>query len=181
MIPTEDEIKKLWEKYQLPRQKRVHVELVARVAMALANYFPVDKKLLFAAALLHDIDKAAPKLPGERHPDAAVRILREEGMNEVADVVRTHPLHAILNPTICPTTWEQKLLYLADKMVKYEIIGVDRRFALWRDEHLSKDVQHVIDECYPKVKKLEQEVFNIAGISFDDIKNSRTFSSAKSA
>jgi len=169
MIPNEVQAKVLWEKYQVPASKRIHLGLVAKVAMVLATKIQVNKKLLLAAALLHDIDKAAPKFPGERHPDAAVRILREEGMGEVADVVRSHPLHAILDPAISPKTREQKILYLSDKMVKYDIVGVDQRFALWRDEHLPVEEQKILDASYPKVKELEQEVFRLARISPDDI------------
>lgn len=169
MIPTEKQAKKLWEKYILPEKKRIHVALVAKLAMYFATKIHVNKKLLLAAALLHDIDKKTPKFSGEKHPDAAVRILREEGMNEVANVVKTHALHSILNVEISPKTWEEKLLYLADKMVKYDIVGVDKRFALWNEEHLPSQDQEILDACYSKVKKLEQEVFKLAQISLNDI------------
>lgn len=164
MIPTEVQAHALWEKYQLPRSKRVHVGLVAEVALGLAQQMyqctnvPIDQLLLQAAALLHDIDKNIPKLSGEKHPDTAVRILREEGMEEVAAIVKTHPLHAILDPAITPASLEEKILFLADKMVKYEIIGVDARFRLWNEEHLPADAQAVLDAAYPKVKALEKEI-----------------------
>ena len=119
---------------------------------------PIDQLLLQAAALLHDIDNNIPKLSGEKHPDTAVRILREEGMEEVAAIVATHSLHAILDPVNGPKTIEQKILYLADKMVKYEVIGVDARFKLWSKEHLPPDAQAVLDAAYPKVKALEKEI-----------------------
>ena len=163
MIPTEDQVKQLWEKYGLPERKRRHVGIVAKVAKYMATKLNINEKLLIAAALLHDIDKNAPKLPGEQHPDAGVRILREEGMGEVADLVKTHPLHAILDPAIAPKTIEEKLLFLADKMVKHEVIGVDARFALWRDEHLPTAEQEVLDAAYPKVKELEKEVLDLIG------------------
>lgn len=176
MIPNKDQAKVLWDTYQLPDQKRIHMSLVARVAVYLAKHLQirgthivVNEKLLIAAALLHDIDKTVPKLPHERHPDASVRILRGENMDEVADLVVTHPLHAILDPDISPKTWEQKLLYLADKMVKYDIVGVDKRFALWNAEYLPAESQKLLDECYPLVKELEQEVFTRAGLSLADV------------
>lgn len=168
MIPTEEQAKKLWDKYALPEKKRRHVGLVARVAGFLAEKCKrknvngkINNALLVAGALLHDIDKNVIKLPGERHPDAGVRILREEGMGEIAALVRTHPLHAILDPAITPKTIEQKLLYLADKMVKQEVIGVDARFKLWNDEHLPQEQQKILDAAYPKVKKLEKEMFDL--------------------
>lgn len=169
MIPTEEEAKELWDKYNLPQQKRIHVALVARVALFMGKKIRgVHILLLQAAALLHDIDKAA----GGKHPDAAVMILQKEQMPEVADIVATHSLHEILDPVLRPKTPEQKLLYLADKMVKYDIVGVDRRFELWRNEALPDEAIRILDESYPLVKKLEQEVFNLAQISFRDILNS---------
>lgn len=170
MIPNEQEAKALWDKYHLPENKRVHVELVAKVAMFFAKQITkrngqetINNKLLLAGALLHDIDKAIEKLPGEKHPDTAVRILREEGMEEVAALVKTHPLHAILDPKICPQTREEKCLYLADKMVKYEIITVDKRFDLWRAEGLPDDARRTLKEAYPKVKALEKEIMVYLG------------------
>ncbi len=179
MIPTEEAAKALWDKYQLPEKKRLHVALVAKVAMFLAQKInqsaswrtnqPVNRSFLFAAALLHDIDKNIPKLPGERHPDTAVRILREEGMEEVANVVKTHPVHAILDPALAPKTIEEKLLFLADKMVKYEVVGVDTRFALWNAEHLPQKEQEILDRSYLKVKALEREIFDMIGIHAQDV------------
>ncbi len=171
MIPTEVQAKTLWDKYNLPQQKRIHVALVAKVAMFFAEQsnkatkLHINIELLKAAALLHDIDKNVPKLPGEQHPDAAVRILREEGMDEVADLVRTHPLHAILDPAIAPQTLEERLLFLADKMVKYEILTVDKRFALWNDEHLPPEKQDIFDRAYPKVKALEREICGMIAVN----------------
>lgn len=160
----------------MPEYKRRHVTLVARVALWLArrvksqkSKVKINEDLLMAAALLHDIDKNIPKKAGEQHPDAAVRILREEGMEGVADLVKTHSLHAILDPAICPKTWEEKLLYLADKMVKQEIITVDTRFALWNDEHLHVEAQAVLDTAYPKVKALEKEIFDKIGVKPEDV------------
>lgn len=172
MIPTEEQAKAVWEKYALPEKKRIHVSLVRDVALFLAHRLAVhhepitiNQPLLSAAALLHDIDKAISKLPGEVHPDTAVRVLREERMEEVAAIVKTHSLHAILDPAICPTTWEERLLYLADKMVKFEVITVDKRFALWRAEDLPDDARLLLDQTYPRVKAWEKEIFSLIGIA----------------
>lgn len=171
MIPTEEQVKALWNTYHLPEKKRLHVTLVARVAIYISKKCQmlnakcqINDALLRAAAFLHDIDKAALWLPGERHPDAGVRILHQHGYGEVADVVKTHPLHAILSEDTAPKTWEQKLLYLADKMVKYEIITVDKRFALWQKEDLSPDAVGILDASYPLVKNMEKEIFDLLGV-----------------
>lgn len=175
MTPTEEEAKKLWDKYNLPEYKRQHVALVTKVAKFLAEQLTINHKqltinipVLSAGALLHDIDKNATKLPGERHPDTAVRILKEEGMDEIAALVKTHPLHAILDPVIAPKTIEEKLLFLSDKMVKLEIITVDERFDLWRSENLPDKEKKLFEESYPKVKELERKVFS--AIKIDPVK-----------
>jgi len=177
MIPNRIQCLSLWDKYNLPSAKRIHVEEVTQLAKFLASKlkaqnskFKVSMELIEAAALLHDIDKNVTKQPGERHPDTAVRILQELGFDEVAEVVRKHSLHAILDPELTPKTWEEKIVYLADKMTKYEVIGIDHRFKLWYMEHLPPQAVAQLDAALPKVKQLEQEIYQAAGITFVDIK-----------
>lgn len=164
---TDSYILSLWEKYALPAKKRVHVTLVAQVANFLALKLMeaspdihINLSILRKAALLHDIDNGVQFLPNESHPDAAVRILQEEGLSEIADIVKTHSLYAVLSAGIMPQKWEEKILYVSDKMVKYEIITVDERFALWRNEQLPKETIEKINRCYPIVKELESEIYS---------------------
>lgn len=174
-IPSRKQCLLLFDRFQLPTQKRIHVEEVSRLALFFTQKLKdkgidIDEQLVEAAALLHDIDKSAPKKEGERHPDAAVRILNELDFAEVAEVVKRHSLHTILDPELSPRTWEEKVVYLADKMTKYEVIGVDHRFKLWYKEGLSQEVVTQLDSALPKVKALEQEVYQVAGITQEDIK-----------
>ena len=129
----------------------------------------IDEQLLEAATLLHDIDKNIPRREGERHPDTAVRVLKELGYDEIAGIIARHSLHCILDPKITPESWEAKILFLADKMTKYEVIGVDRRFKLWYRENLPPAAVAELKACYPLVKTLEQELFTAAGITVFDI------------
>ena len=172
MIPQEQKAKELWKKYDVPANKQTHLFLVGAVSKffteRLMQHTPtiiINTPLVVAAALLHDLDKNVRKLPGEQHPDASVRILKEEGMEEVAELVKTHPLHLILDSNTEPKSWEEKVLFLSDKMVKYEIITVDKRFDLWRDEPLSEKSRQQVEDAYPKVKKLEKEIFSAAGLT----------------
>lgn len=184
MIPNEHEITALWDEFGFPEQKRTHVRAVARVALFFVRAFLADPTripqgeelrpdIVLAAALLHDLDKNMVKLPGDRHPDAAVRELTRRGMDEVAAIVTTHPLHAILVPDTAPRTLEQKIVFLADKMAKYEVIGVDARFALWQAEHLPAEAQRELDAAYPLVKSLEKELCDRAGISREEMNTLR--------
>lgn len=174
MIPTRAQCLALFDRFSLPSQKKIHVEEVTRVALYLADKLAaqginIDRQLLEAAALLHDIDKNIPRQSGERHPDTAVRVLLDLHMPEVAEIVRKHSLHLILDPDRAPQTWEEKLVYLSDKMTKYEFIGVEHRFKLWYKEQLPAQAVKELDQSFPKVKALEQEVLTAAGITFSEM------------
>lgn len=176
MIPTPQEVYALWNTHNLPLVKRNHSSLVARLAVWFARRLvaegyikEINIPLLEAAALLHDIDKMIPKLPHEHHPDAGVRVLTQAGYPLVADLVKTHPLHAILDQNIAPRTVEQKLLYLSDKMVKHEIITVDNRFALWSSEDLPPAAREVLDRSYPLVKALETEICSALHVAPEEV------------
>lgn len=165
----------MWDRYHLPKEKRTHVLGVARVAVFFAKqlkpFYPnIQENLIRAAALLHDIDKHAEILHGEQHPDTAVRILHTEGMGEVASVVAAHSLHTILSSTISPKTIEEKIVYLADKMVKYAVMTVDQRFSIWRREKIPQEGRHLLFKTYPLVKELEKELMGKIGIDPKDVK-----------
>lgn len=175
MIPDEQTILKLWDTYALPDVKRNHSRLVACVSLYLAKHVQevmcvsINMALLYAGAMLHDIDKNIPKQQNEHHPDTGVRVLQEHGLYEVANLIKTHSLPSILNQTIAPKTWEEMLLYLSDKMVKHTVITVDERFKLWREDDLPVRAKQELMRAYPKVKALEKKVFDCIGISPNDV------------
>ncbi len=174
MIPTRTQCLLLFDRFNLPSQKRIHVEEVTRLALFMADKLvaqgiEVNRPLLEASALLHDIDKNIPKKEGERHPETGVRVLRELGYTEVAAVVARHSLYHILNPKTAPQSWEEKLLYLADKMTKYEVIGIKHRFALWFKEGLPPEAEIGLTASLPLVEALEQEVYDAGKFSLNDI------------
>jgi len=177
MIPSKTDAQSLWITYHLPQKKQRHCQLVACAALYIATklqekeHVPIRTDLLLAGALLHDIDKDIPQTPGEQHPDGAVKLLHQLDMEEVAQLIKTHPLHAILDKSIAPVSLEEKILFLSDKMTKNDIIGVDKRFALWRGEHLPEKEQAILNASYPKVKQLEQELFLRAEVNLDDVIN----------
>lgn len=177
MIPTPEQAKKLWDTYHLPERKRIHVQLVCDVSLLLSKklmdvnpHDVIDIALLEVGALLHDIDKAIPRLPGESHPQTGVRVLKEEGYDEVAELIKYHSVQYIEQSETAPKTLEEKLLFLSDKMVKQEIITVDKRFELWfAEDDLPESQKDMLRRVYPKVKLLEKEIFDTIGIKPQDV------------
>ena len=177
MIPNQKQCYALWDKYKLPSSKRIHIQVVTNLALFLAKsiikqhpQIKIDLMLLEAACLLHDIDQQIKPLPGEKHPDTAVRMLKQLEFHSVAQVVAKHALHCIMDGKTASLAWEEKLLFLADKMVKYELIGVEHRIKLWLKENWPETAKNELTAAYPKVKQLEQEILQLAGVSFADIK-----------
>jgi len=129
----------------------------------------LDSSRLDAATLLHDIDKNVPKLQGEQHPDACIRIVRAHSYDELVDLIRSHPLHSVLDSTICPKTVEEIILYVADKITKYEPIGLEARFALWRREPMVPKERDILSRSYLPARQLAHSLWKRLGVSEKDV------------
>lgn len=173
MIPTRDICFSLWDTYNLPEKKRHHSQLVSELALFFTDQLnakhpelEINRTLVEASALLHDIDKAIPRLEGETHPQTGVRILRSLNYSEVSDIIKHHSVTAILQEETKPKRWEEKVLFLADKMVKNAIISVDDRFALWFTEADLPDKQKMLlRKCLPVVHSLEIEISQLLSVA----------------
>lgn len=99
-----------------------HSHTVARVAEALCRHLPrLDRGLVSAASLLHDIAKAQPK-----HAVAGAQILDALGYPCVADIIR---LHMDLDFTDCQLN-EAAIVFLADKLVTEDrLVTLEDRFS----------------------------------------------------
>lgn len=103
----------------------MHVQMVAALAYILAVYLrrngeKVDPVLAHRGGLLHDLAKlSARKLTdGTDHGQAAARWLRQQGQAELAEIANRHMLFCIHDPARAPRSWEEKLVYFADKLVE---------------------------------------------------------------
>ena len=114
-VPGKADCLKLLEYFRVPEETISHMEKVAAIALALgrraqAAGAEIDLRLLYAAAMLHDIAKGQ-----ENHAEAGARLLSQLEMREAADLVRTH---MDLPEEYLQKVNEHMLLYLADKMCR---------------------------------------------------------------
>jgi FMN phosphatase YigB (HAD superfamily) len=139
----------------------VHVQLVAVCAYQMAlwsnqNGVSVDPLLAHRGGLLHDL----AKLNADKSIDhglAASIWLNDQGQSELAEIASRHMLFEILNESRKPITWEQKLVYLADKMVeKNAIVSIDERIAGLKTRYMIKD--SLLNRAYPLISQLRDEV-----------------------
>jgi uncharacterized protein len=195
-LPTHKEALALLAEYHVPPHIVSHSLAAAKLAIFLAQRLrdkgiAVDIDLVERACLLHDIMRVcdfaeADYLQFERglaekeratwrrlraryektaHEDAAYDILKQK-YPRLAVVIRKHKYASLLDDRSGPNTWEEKLVYYADKRVMHEKIvpleerlreGHRRNVFLHGSEAQSKINTARVD---PLIFRLEKEIFD---------------------
>jgi HD domain len=105
---------------------------------------PVDRHLVEAAALLHDVDKALPKSHGLRllpHGEGSAAWLREKDSAELAPIVANHPVTCLAEGEAVSGAWagfdsiEAAIVAYADKRARQRLLPMSARFAIWRRKY----------------------------------------------
>jgi putative nucleotidyltransferase with HDIG domain len=94
-LPVKQRCFELMHEMRMPEHIAVHSLQVCRVALWLTDHLQSstptpNRRLVQAAALLHDITKTRSFDTGENHAQSGARYLEERQFPEVADVVRQH-------------------------------------------------------------------------------------------
>ena len=120
-----------------------HVRAVAEVAAwlafrAVAAGYPVDRALVEAAALLHDVDKVLPAGDPIRalpHGAGTAAWLTARGHGELAAAVTGHPVTRLAAPDadawLERASGEELLVAYADKRASQHLLPMADRFADW--------------------------------------------------
>jgi putative nucleotidyltransferase with HDIG domain len=120
-----------------------HCAAVAEVAAFLAARIArqgqqIDRRLVEAAALLHDLDKALPaaQRPRGDHGRAGAEWLHGHGFAELSSAVRDHPVTRLTDEDVYPRWWreasiEDRVVAYADKRALQRLVPMDARFAEW--------------------------------------------------
>jgi putative nucleotidyltransferase with HDIG domain len=157
-----------------------HSMVAADVASFLADISiragrPVNRALVEAAALLHDIDKAFPSTDPLRelgHGHAGARWLKEHGYHELAPAVDTHPVGRLTDQPydawVAATSLEQRLVAYADKRSQGRLVSLDERFARWRRKHSGMTAALAVGR--ERAAELESEICGLAHIEPDDVR-----------
>lgn len=121
---------KLLEQYDILPNVLQHSLQVHKVACALAQNLngsiAINRDLVCAAALLHDITKSRALKTGEKHDISGKELLKSLGYPEIADIVGQHVYLNDTSPN-SPLT-EADIVYYADKRVMHdEIVTVEER------------------------------------------------------
>jgi putative nucleotidyltransferase with HDIG domain len=142
-----------------------HSLIVQKFALELADSLnergvKVDRQLISAAALLHDVMKMEAQVC---HGIEGGEFLRRKGFPEVASVVEKHCLINLEDPDLVPKTTEEKLLMYADLRVGTgKIVSLDERFSHIKGRYNPKDPSK-FNEYKAFAKQLEWELTGSVG------------------
>ncbi|MEK6984447.1 MAG: HD domain-containing protein [Nanoarchaeota archaeon] len=156
IIPTKEECLKILKDNNIPDNIIAHSKAVCEISMKIADLLEkrgvhVSRDLVMAAALLHDIKK----LGLNDHIIEGCEFIRFLGFPEVASVIKKHGLYHLEKNEFKPETWEEKIVFYADKRVKHDVIvSVDERFEYIKKRYKKDDVESEL----MFTKKIEKEI-----------------------
>ena len=152
---------------------RIHVELVAACAYALAlmlqrNGCQVDAVLAHRGGLVHDIGKITAAEEGGHHDVTGERILLDKGCPALARIARSHMLSNILDAEHAPKTLEEKIVYLADKLIDNgQLVSVSERLSGLKRRYNTPDDR--MDQVAVAIDALVTELCKTAGFGRDEL------------
>jgi uncharacterized protein len=151
-----------------------HSVRVCRVALLLVDYFnqnelELDRELVRAGALLHDIAKTRSIETGERHSETGGRWMVDAGYPEVGEIVRQHVKldHYFDSRRVS----EAEIVNYADKRVLHDrVVPMDQRMAYileryGRDTKRRENLQRLWDWSI----EMEGRIFKDIPIGPDEI------------
>lgn len=178
----------IYKEYHTPSTVIAHMQQVAKICEILADKFDnkgvkIEKKLLVNAALLHDalrvcdirnynpheINKNATKEDVRvwdhlrkkylkiGHEKAVAKLLKKIGEPKLANLILKHNFYLIDKLK----TWEEKILYYADKRVdRDKIVSLKKRFKEGKKRNNGPgDDFELIEKIENKIIFLEKELF----------------------
>ncbi len=129
-IPSREECNELMVQHAMRPNIVEHSIQVMHVSLAitdnLKNGVAVNRDLVIAAALLHDITKTRSLETKERHDLSGGELLRKIGFTSTAEIVEQHVVFKNLN--LKGGLEEREIIYYADKRVTHDkIVTIEER------------------------------------------------------
>ena len=157
-----------------------HSTAVAEVAAFLAARIAergttLDRALVEAAALVHDVDKALPDthpLLKLGHGAAGAAWLTNRGHAELAPAVAHHPVkvlgdEAVYREWAATASLEEQVVAYADKRARQNVVTLEERFRRWQVRHPERDES--MRMARRRAELLESQVCALAGLAATEV------------
>ncbi|MDD5712018.1 MAG: HDIG domain-containing protein [Smithellaceae bacterium] len=145
-------------RYEMLPNIIAHSRQVMRVALAitdnLKNGTAVNREIIQAAALLHDITKTRSLQTKEPHDQSGAQLLRELGFARLGDIVEQHVILKTFDPV--EKLEEREIINYADKRVMHDqVVSLSERV-----EDLIKRYG-LTDEIIVLIRRNESQAFEV--------------------
>jgi len=204
-LPTRRQCLRIMQEYHVPLHIFRHCLKVNKLAVFLAqrlneNAVQVDAELVDRASLLHDLVRICDlgqfrdinfsqfitaedrakwqqiklRYSNSRHEDAAYEILKSS-YPVLAETIRKHKYACILDARTGPATWEEKIVYYADKRVMHDkIVPLAERLREGHrrnaNSHTSRTDNQIDTEKIDRlIYVLQREILAKAALEADEI------------
>lgn len=149
----------------MPEHIQDHSKLVCKVALLLTDALigagvPLNRPLVTASALLHDITKSRSFATGENHSHTGGEYLADRGFPEVGHIVRQHVVLDAYFADEAPT--EAEVVNYADKRVLHDnVVPLADRMAYILQRYVKTPAHRkMLEHVWSQTEKLEQRLFS---------------------
>ncbi len=155
-IPTKEQCIKILKENNVPDNIIAHCKAVCDFSMNIIYLLEkrginVNRDLVIASALLHDIKK----LTEGDHVLEGYEFVKSLSYPVVALIIKRHGLVHLNDEDFAPKTWEDKIVFYADKRVKdNKVVSVAERFEYIKQKYNHYDVEKELKFT----KKIEKEL-----------------------
>ncbi len=173
-IPPQKQCLEMLMDTQMPDHIQAHSKLVCRVALMLADGLaeagvPLNRPLVMASALLHDITKPRSFKTGENHSQTGGEYLTDLGYPEVGDIVRQHVILDAYFAGESPT--EAEIINYADKRVLHDkIVPLNDRMDYILETYAKTELHRQwMKKVRAETERLEKRIFAYLSFSPSDL------------
>jgi len=172
MIPSEEACRRLISAMGMMEHIMAHSQQVCRVSLLLADHLDhsgLNRELIRAAALLHDITKTKSFQTLEDHAETGARLVADLGYPEVGRIIGQHVRLESYFSSAVPS--EAEVVNYADKRVLHDrIVSLDERmgYILEKYGRVPERKRNIL-LLWEKTKKMEERLFERLPFSPGDI------------
>lgn len=173
-IPPRKECLQMLSDTHMPDHIQAHSRLVCRVALKLTDALiaagvPLNRSLVTASALLHDITKPRSFTTGENHSQTGGEYLTDMGYPEVGNVIRQHVILDAYFQDENPN--EAEIINYADKRVLHDrVVPLNDRMDYITERYAKTDLHRQwMKKMRSQTELLEKRLFAYLDFSPSDL------------
>lgn len=173
-IPPKRECLHLLCDADMPQHIQVHSQLVCQVALTITDGLiaagvKINRRLVRASALLHDITKPRSFKTGENHAQTGGEYLTDMGFHEVGDIVRQHVMLDHYFAAAEPS--EAEVVNYADKRVLHDrVVLLDDRMTYIKKRYAKTgERRKLLAQLWKQTRELETRLFSYLTFQPDEV------------